>query len=111
MNVEEKIVTTECTLREKQAKLGESLIWSTCIVCIGVGLLVLASGGMFNNQAPDGTTSQIILSDQFIHLIITLSIPFFIGLTAGIILIKSSIKSVAKSYFEAPVANDDCEDI
>lgn len=99
--MEEKLLTTECDLRNKQSSIGESLIWATCIICIITGLLPLASGGMFNNSAPEGATSQIILSENYTRLIAFLSIPFITGLTAGIILIKSSVKHTAKSYFEA----------
>ena len=108
MDSEDRLIDAECRLREQQGNLGVSLIWGTCIVCILVGLLPIVSGGMFNEQAPNGTSAQIVLSETYLKLIISMSIPFIIGLTAGIILIKSSVKHIAKSYFDAPV--DDSED-
>lgn len=102
MDIEEKLITTECELRSKQAKLGESLIWCTSIVCVLVGILPLFSGALINSS-PEGTAANIILSENYSRLIIFLSVPFIIGITAGIILIKSSIKHLAKSYFDAPV--------
>ena len=103
MDIEEKLIKTECELRSQQGKIGITVIWGTCILCILVGILPLISGGMFNESAPNGTTANIVLSDNYSKLIISLSIPFIIGLTAGIILIKSSIKHIAKSYFATPV--------
>lgn len=107
MNMEKKLIETECKLREQQSELGVTLIWGTCVICILVGLLPIMSGGFFNNAAPEGTTAQIVLSDNYAKLIIVLGIVFAIGLTAGIILIKSSVKNVAKSYFENAYSEDE----
>lgn len=105
MDIEEKLITTECELRSQQGKLGENIIWGTCIVCILVGLLPLFSGALFNDKAPDGTAANIVLSENYARLIGILSIPFIIGLTSGIILIKSSIKHIANSYFVSQTKN------
>lgn len=105
MDCEDRLIDAECRLRERQSNLGVSLIQGTCIVCILIGILPIVSGGMFNGQA---TCAQIVLSEPYLKLIISMSIPFIIGLTAGIILIKSSVKHIAKSYLDAPV--DDSED-
>ena len=99
MNIEEKLITTECELRSQQGKLGEGIIWGTCIVCILVGILPIFSGALVNSEAPDGPAAKIVLSENYARLISILSIPFIIGLTSGIILIKSSIKHIANSYF------------
>lgn len=101
MNITEEIVHTETYLRRRQSTLGYSVITGTIIVCLSIVLFVLFSGGIFNEQAPEGTTVQLILSEQFLKLIVILSIPFIIGLTAGIILIKASVKHIAGSYFGA----------
>lgn len=101
--MEDKLINTECELRCKQASIGERIIWGTCIFCGILALFPVIIGGLFNYSAPDGTTAQIILSDNFTRLIIFLCIPLVIGLTAGIILVKTSVKSVAQSYF----ADDD----
>lgn len=108
---ENKLIDTECQLRKQQGEFGVTLIWGTCIICILVGLLPICSGAIFNNAAPEGTAAQIVLSQSYQHLIIFMSVPFIVGLTAGIVLIKSSVKHIAKSYFEAPVEDDeDSED-
>ena len=98
--MEEKLINTEFELRKQQASLGENLIWSTCIICIILGLLPIVSGGMFNNSAPEGTTAKIILSESYAKHIIFLTVPFIIGLAAGIVLIKSSVKHIAKSFLK-----------
>lgn len=106
MNIEEKLITTECELRSQQGKLGETIIWGTCIVCILVGLLPLFSGALINEEAPNGTAANIVLSENYVRLIGILSIPFIIGLTSGIILIKSSIKHIGNSYFVSHSKNE-----
>lgn len=97
--MEEKLIDTEIKLRTQQAELGVNLIWATCIICILVGFLPIASGAWFNNEAPEGTSAQIVLSETYYRLVLCLSFPFVIGLTAGIILVKSSVKHTAKSFF------------
>lgn len=103
---EDKLINTECELRKRQSEIGNALIYGSCIVCILVGILPIASAGL-NEDTPPGTTAQIVLSDSYLQLIVYMSIPFLIGLTAGIILLKSSVKHVAKSYFEEPVDDDE----
>lgn len=103
-NFLEELITTEVSLKNQQLKLGRVVITYTTVVCLGVVLLAILSGGLFNHNAPNGATAQIILSEQFAKLIVILTIPFTIGLTAGIILIKASVKHIAKSYCNAVVS-------
>lgn len=100
-NFLEELIEAEVFLKKRQSELGYTVITVTCVVCVGLGLLVIMSGGMFNEHAPEGTTAQIILSEQFAKLIAILSVPFTVGMTAGIILVKSSVKNVTRSYCDA----------
>lgn len=104
MNITEELVSTETNLRRLQSKCGYSIIIGTAVVCLGIVLLVLFSGSVFNDQAPAGATAQIILSQQFVKLIVVLSIPILISLIGGIILIKASVKTITGSYWGAFVS-------
>lgn len=108
----EELVSTEVFLKKQQVELGRLVIICTIAVCFGIALLAIISGGLFYENAPAGSTARIILSEQFAKLIVMLSIPFIIGLTAGIILIKTSVKHIIKSYCNGIVSienyiNDD----
>lgn len=111
MEIEEKLVTTECEFRSKQSKLGENIIWGSCIIFILLCVLPLFSGGMLNEETPKGTMANIILSENYSRLILFLSVPFIAGMTAGIILIKSSVKHIAKSYFASQVEDTEVADV
>lgn len=91
-----ELINTELELRKKQGYLGHSLIVGTIISVIAIGALPLLS------TFPDENTKwvSIIMSESYMHLIVILCIPLIIGLTAGIILIKSSVKKIAESYYK-----------
>lgn len=89
-----ELINTELELRKKQGNLGNSLIGGTITSVIIIGALPLLS------TLPDDNIKwiTIIMSESYIRLIVILCIPLIIGLIAGIILIKSSVKSIAESY-------------
>lgn len=60
----------------------------------------MGSEGMFSEAAPQGTTVKLLLSEQFARLVMVLAAIMAVALAAGIILMKSSVKHIAKSYFE-----------
>lgn len=91
-----ELINTELELRKNQGKLGNSLIVGTITVVIIIGALPLIS------TLPDNNLRwvDIIMSESYMRLIIILLIPLIVGLTAGIILIKSSVKNIAESYYK-----------
>lgn len=90
------LIDTELALRKKQGELGYTIIIITFIAIIIIGALPLLSSLEDKNTS----WSAIIMSDRYINLIVILCIPLFIGLTAGIILIKSSVKNIAQSFYK-----------
>lgn len=91
-----ELINTELELRKAQGSIGAKLIVYTVLAVIIIGALPLIST-FFDENAKLTTT---IMSESYIQLIVILSIPLIIGLTAGIILIKSSVKNFANSYFK-----------
>lgn len=89
-----ELINTECELRTSQSNLGSLLITATVVGVILIGAMPLIS--TMNDE--NVKWANIIMSESYIRLIVILSIPLLIGLTAGIILIKSSVKKIAESY-------------
>ncbi len=89
-----ELISTEVELRRKQGEFGQSLIVGTITTVIIVGALPFLTTLEDNNIK----WANIVVSESYIRLIVILSIPLLIGLTAGIILIKSSVKKIAESY-------------
>lgn len=100
MDYNEKLIDTEISLRKYQSDLGFRIIVITGIGCMAVIFITLASGGMFSEKAPAGATAKLLLSEQFARLVMVLATIMAVALAAGIILMKSSVKHIAKSYFE-----------
>lgn len=82
----------EIELRKKQGELGYNFIIWTIMAVIIIGALPLVT--TLNDE--ETKWIDIIMSERYIRLIVILCIPLTVGLTAGIILIKSSIKHIIK---------------
>lgn len=91
-----ELINTELELRKNQGRLGYSLIVGTITTVIIIGLIPLIS----TLPAHNIKWIEIILSERYMRLIVVLLMPLIIGLTAGIILIKSSVKNIAESYYK-----------
>ncbi len=89
-----ELIKTECELRTSQSNLGGTLITATVVGVILIGAMPLIS--TMNDE--NVKWANIIMSESYIRLIVILSIPLLIGLTAGIILIKSSVNKTVASY-------------
>ena len=89
-----ELINTECELRKSQSTLGSTLITAT-----GVGVILIGAIPLLSTMLDENVKwANIVMSESYIRLIVILSIPLLIGLTAGIILIKSSVKKIAESY-------------
>lgn len=91
-----ELINTELELRRNQGKLGYSLIVGSITTVIIIGTLPFLT--TFSDVNIKWV--NIIMSEDYIRLIVTLCIPLIIGLITGIILIKSSVKNFANSYFK-----------
>ena len=95
MKMVTKTTTKKTNFSDEACSLGRILIWGTIFICISIGLITFLSAGggaaiFAPENTPNGTVAKIFLSKEYANLIITLCIPFTIGIVAGIILIISS---------------------
>jgi hypothetical protein len=99
---EADLLQCEKNLRTTQSNIGWGVI--NCAAVVFVGIIGLAvTGPLFSEQK--GAVSAFLVSDAFLRLLFCLLIGLVICLTAGIILIKSSLKHTIKSFY-----CEDCDD-
>lgn len=91
-----ELINTELELRKAEGRIGAKLIVGTITAVIIIGGLPLAYTLLDKNAELTNT----LTSDSYLRLIVILSIPLIICLTAGIILIKSSVRKIAESYYK-----------
>lgn len=94
--MQKKLIDSECQLRQDQSVFGKMLFSFSSLVFLAILILPF----IFTIYDNDVKWIDILLSDNYLKLILISFIPYMICLIVSIILMKSSVKKIAESATE-----------